>query len=119
MDNKKKILIVDDEKPIRGILERFCRHFGYEPILCEHAGQAIHRIADADLVITDFLMPPGMNGAQLARVVKTEKKGTPVIIITATPQEVPNDHSADVLIGKPFQLEGLRKTIETFLPQSF
>jgi len=115
MNNRKKILVVDDEKSIREILKRFCQYFGYEPILCEHAGQAIHRIAEADLVITDFLMPPGMDGAQLAKIIKTEKNGTPVIILTGTPQEVPNDHPADILIGKPFQLKRLRETIENLL----
>ncbi len=117
--DKKTILIVDDEEGIRDMLERFCQHYGYKSILCENAGQAIHRIADADLVITDFEMPPGMNGVQLAKIIKTEKNGTPVILITGKPWGVPEDNPADVIIPKPFQSEGLQKTIETFLSQSF
>jgi len=114
---KKTILIVDDEKLIRNLLEEFCKQSGYESILCENAEQAVNRITDADLVITDFQMP-GMSGADLAKVVKKEKPGLPIIIFTGTPGEVPKDHSANVLISKPFELKGLREITENLLSRA-
>ena len=62
-----------------------------------------------DIVITDLFLP-GMNGDQLARIVKREDGEKPVILLTAyPPREIPPD--VDAVLLKPFSLELLREML--------
>ena len=112
---KKTILVVDDVASIRNLLEDFLTSYGYDPILCENGEHAVPYINQADLLITDFNMPPGMNGVELTKIAKREKPGMPVIIMTATPEDVPIDHLADKVIEKPFSIKQLEKAIASLV----
>ena len=112
---KKTILVVDDENGIRSMLGEFMSIFGYDPIICEDGEHAIPNIGKADLIITDFNMPPGMNGTELTKIAKREKPGMPVIIMTGTPWDIPVDHWADAVVEKPFQIEQMKKVIANLL----
>ena len=84
MPEKPKILIVDDEKPLRDMLAKW---FGrtYDCLTAPDAEQALKALADTPdlaLMITDFKMP-GKSGIKLAREAKTIKPDLPVIILTA------------------------------------
>ena len=81
---KPKILIVDDEKPLRDMLAKW---FGrsYECLTApdgEQAMKAVDANPDLALMITDFKMPEE-NGLELARRAKAARPGLPVIILTA------------------------------------
>ena len=81
---KPKILIVDDEKPLRDMLAKW---FGrsYECLTApdgEQAMKAVDANPDLALMITDFKMPEE-NGLELARRAKAARSGLPVIILTA------------------------------------
>ena len=81
---KPKILIVDDEKPLRDMLAKW---FGrtYDCRTAPDAEQALKALADTPdlaLVITDFKMP-GKDGLALAREAKAARPDLPVIILTA------------------------------------
>lgn len=112
---KRTILVVDDENGIRSMLGEFLAMFDYDTIICKDGEHAIPNIGKADLIITDFNMPPGMNGAELTKIAKREKPGMPVIIITGTPWDIPADHWADAVVEKPFRIEQLKKVIANLL----
>ncbi len=112
---KKTILVVDDENGIRSMLGEFLAMFDYDTIVCRDSEHAIPYISKADLIITDFNMPPGMNGAELTKIAKREKPGMPVIIMTGTPWDLPVDHRADTVVEKPFKIEQLKKVIANLL----
>ncbi len=81
---KPKILIVDDEKPLRDTLARW---FGraYECLVAPDGDAALRLLAenpDTALVITDERMP-GMSGTELLRKVKADRPGLTVIMLTA------------------------------------
>jgi len=111
---KKTILVADDEELMRNIIRRFCAHFDYEKIICEDAESAVPNIDKADILITDLEMP-GMNGIELTKAAKEEKPEMPVILMTGKPWIVPEDHPADELLSKPFDIEDLRKTVARLL----
>ncbi len=54
-----KILVVDDEEPIRGLLRHALIANGYEVVEASNGTEAIHRFREGaiDLVITDIIMP--------------------------------------------------------------
>lgn len=114
---KKTILVVDDRDGVRYTLEGFLAWVGYNVLLCEDGEHAISYINQADLLITDFNMPPGMNGAELTKIAKREKPNLPVIIMTGEPENIPVDHLADKVVEKPFDTKQLEKIIASILKE--
>ena len=115
--DKKTILFVDDNKAMRYILKEFLAMSGYSTIICEDGKHAIPHINSADMLITDLNMPGGISGVELTKIAKRKKPGMPVIIMTATPWDVPttDDNLADAVIDKSFSLKTLREIINNFM----
>lgn len=81
---KKKILIVDDEKPLRDTLARWFRP-QYECLTAPDADDALRQIrenSDLALMITDVKMP-GEDGVTLLRKAKEIRQNLPAILLTA------------------------------------
>ena len=81
---KKKILIVDDEKPLRDTLARWFRP-QYECLTAPDADDALRQIrenSDLALMITDVKMP-GEDGVTLLRKAKEIRPNLPAILLTA------------------------------------
>ncbi|MBI4919885.1 response regulator [Candidatus Azambacteria bacterium] len=117
----KKILIIDDEKPIGKLVGHLVRSMSHQPIICENGEQAIEHIEGVDLIITDFNLSGGrgLNGVQLAKKAKTLRPELPVIIMTGNSDAIPPHHLADGVIDKPFGLDWLRYVISDCLRNRF
>ena len=74
MKKSKKILIVDDEPAIRGVLTQFLRQEGYECIATENGTDALDILETESIpvVLLDMLMP-GLDGIPLLQEVKKKK----------------------------------------------
>jgi len=81
---KFQILIVDDEKVQREILEGFLLKQGYGVIAVEDGQKALQKFRSGtfDMVLTDYRMP-GMDGIQLLREVRRLTPEAVVVIMTA------------------------------------
>ena len=85
---RPRILLVDDEVNIRKVLGTLLKQSGFE-VHAEPSGEAaLGRVRSApsgtfDAVITDFVMPGGMNGMELLRSLTLEDPAMPVIMLTA------------------------------------
>ena len=114
------ILIVDDEKNYRVVLEALLGSEGYETATAGNARDALRLIreSDLDLVITDMKMP-GMNGMDLLEASKGIKPELPVIMMTAygtiEMAVAAMKKQAFDYITKPFQNEELKLTIKKAL----
>lgn len=80
--NKKRILVVDDEQPIRTLIERAVKAAGLD---CLTAGDGLEALEilkkePVDIVITDVVMPR-MNGIELTNKIR-EKFNADVIVMT-------------------------------------
>jgi len=108
MNNRKRILMVDDQPEVCEQLHMLVEALDYEVTSTTSPEKALREFeaASFDAVLTDFSMP-GMNGGELARQVKELKPGTPVVMITGMEHYVP-DNAIDGLIYKPPQLAELK-----------
>ena len=112
-----RVLIVDDNREIRTILEEYLREEGY---VAEGAGDgkealAKHGSAPFDLIITDLNMP-GMTGMELIKAISKEESATEFIIITGYASldsaiEAVKAGAFDYIV-KPFRIEELRVVIK-------
>ena len=110
------VLLVDDEKDVRGPAAVRLRELGYR-VLEAADGPAALRLLDRgvsiDLLVTDVGLPGGMNGRQVAEVVRERRAGLPVLFITGYASTVLPEGSE--VIGKPFDLDTLARRIEAML----
>ena len=79
-----KILVIDDEKQIRRVIELQLSKAGHEIILCANGKEGLDKLADCDfdLIITDLRMPK-VTGIELLKELRDRKSKTPVIVTTA------------------------------------
>ena len=111
---RKRVLVVDDEPPMREILGNLLGAFGYDWETASDAAEALTKLehTEFDLVLADLNMP-GMNGAELAREVKRRNERMRVVIITGSnPQNLTQD--IDRVLRKPISVEELKETIALF-----
>ncbi len=109
--NKKRLLIIEDDKDIRTFLETtLLGYFEVETAADGVFGLKVAQEEDFDLIICDILMP-GMNGFIVTRKLKEnfETSHIPVVLLTAmgaTEDEIEGVESgADAYIIKPFSME--------------
>lgn len=79
-----KVLIVDDEEMAIKLVEHQLKLDGFEIITTTDGREAMDLIKseEPDLVVSDIMMP-FMSGLELLELIKSEKKKTPVILVSA------------------------------------
>jgi two-component system response regulator AtoC len=84
---KKRILIVDDEEPVRTICVRTLAPLGHSLAVAADADEALAYCEKEifDLVITDYRMPGTMDGLVLGQTIKRRSPETQIILMTAFP----------------------------------
>ncbi len=117
---KGNILVVDDEKSMREILEIFLKSEGYAVSVAENGEKAIEAVKKDifDLIITDMKMPK-VSGLELLKNVKQITPYTAVVIITAfgtteSAVEAMKLGAYDY-IQKPFQMVDIRLVVKNAL----
>ena len=121
-NNKKHILIVDDDNRIRDLLKDYLTENNYIVSTAENADRAKERLRylKFDIIILDVMMP-GQNGYDLTKEIKKQIK-IPVILLTAK-GEVENrikglEIGADDYIGKPFDPKELLLRIKNIIDKN-
>ena len=115
----KSILIIDDDKRLRELLEDYLKEKKYKIYLCDDFSSAneILQYFLFDLVIIDRMMPSG-DGIDLIKIIK-ENKNIPVIMLTALSESENRiqglQYGADDYLSKPFEPEELYLRIKKLL----
>jgi len=98
------ILLVDDEPAIRESLAFALRRDGFEITQAATLREARDRVADADLILLDLVLPDG-NGLEFLRLLRA-RSDVPVIILTSRDEETDRvvglEIGADDYVLKPF-----------------
>ncbi|MFQ5840818.1 MAG: sigma-54-dependent transcriptional regulator, partial [Thermodesulfobacteriota bacterium] len=119
-----RILIVDDDREMLGLLRDVCEQEGFEVTTEENGVGALKRVGRErfDVVVSDIKMP-GIKGFELLEKTKKYSPLTPVILITAFGSI--NSAIKAMKLGafdyltKPFEMEELSIVIEKALENSF
>ncbi|MDT8402440.1 MAG: response regulator transcription factor [Bacteroidales bacterium] len=116
----KKILIIEDEEPIRTALEDDFRLENYEVITATDGLEGLSKASDPDidLIILDIMLP-GMNGFEVCKKLRYNGVKTPIIMLTAKGQEIDRvlglEIGADDYITKPFSPRELQARVKAVL----
>ncbi len=115
----KRILVVDDNAPIRGLVREFIEaRPGFE--ICGEATDGVEGIEKGrelkpDLIVLDFLMPR-INGLQAALILHEIVPNAPIILLTFYKDAVPTDlaQAAGVasILSKTDQLASLADEVQ-------
>ena len=114
------ILVVDDDAPVRRMLERTLAAEGYAVRLAGDGGTALARVEESvpDLLVLDVAMP-GLDGLAVCRRLRSRGLGLPVLLLTArdTLEErvAGLDAGADDYVVKPFATEELLARVRALL----
>ncbi len=115
----KKVLIVDDEEDIRGIISEFCEILGLETIIAENGNEGIEKYKkeNTDLIFTDIKMPD-MDGFQFVKKIRELDKDVPIIVCSGFIDEINKkkiiDCGANSYIEKPFKLSDFQEILKKF-----
>jgi two-component system, OmpR family, KDP operon response regulator KdpE len=106
-----KVLVVDDEPPIRKLLRMGLGTQGYQIMDAPNAKVALELMADEpDLVILDLGLPD-MQGFELLRQIRARREDLPIVVLSSRGDEVVKvealDLGADDYVTKPFGMEEL------------
>ncbi|HYX29242.1 MAG TPA: response regulator transcription factor [Pyrinomonadaceae bacterium] len=122
MDNKKRILVVDDEPKITLVLRSGLSKHGYD-LRVAAEGESALELFNAwmpDLVVTDLSMP-NMNGLELCRRIRAISD-VPIVVLSVKGEESTKvealDAGADDYVTKPFGIGELLARIRAVLRRS-
>ena len=116
----KRILVVEDEKPISDILKFNLEKSGYE-VLCAYDGEdglGKALAENVDLILLDVMLPK-MEGFDVLKKVRETKQSVPILMLTAREEEVDKilglEWGADDYITKPFSMRELLARVKANL----
>jgi DNA-binding response OmpR family regulator len=115
-----KILLVEDEAALAGMLNKGLTEAGYEMTLAPDGllGYELAVQHAFDVIILDIMLP-GMNGIQLCRQLRKQQMDIPILMLTAlgTTENIVAglDSGADDYLVKPFQFAELEARLRTLV----
>ena len=117
MEEKKTVLIVEDEKGIVDILRFNLEKEGYAVLTAYdgETGLALAQEKNPDIILLDVMLPK-MNGFDVCRILRENGSSVPVIILTAREEETDKvlglELGADDYITKPFSMRELMARVK-------
>lgn len=113
-----RILVVDDEAPLHGILRELLEHCGAKVQVTESGDDAVRlwdKAMDAgnpfQIVITDLSLGPGLGGIDVARHIRASSTQARILACTGSSAdpivESPTEFGFDGCLAKPFLLQEL------------
>ena len=121
--DKKKILVVEDEKAISDILIFNLQREGYDTLAAYDGAEGLRCALEEapDLILLDVMLPE-MDGFEVCRRVRAEKD-TPIIMLTAREEETDKvmglELGADDYITKPFSMRELMARVKANMRRTY
>jgi CheY-like chemotaxis protein len=112
-----KILLVEDNDPVRAFTHDMLRDAGCNVIEASNASQALQLLDDSeqfDLMLADVVMP-GQSGIELANQVRELRPNLPIVLVTGYSDELARGGVEYPCIAKPFTSTELRAAMESVL----
>ena len=119
----QKILIVDDEQPIRTLLDYNLKQSNFETIMAADGAEAILKVEseNPDLILLDLMLPK-MDGIEVCKFLRQKNINTPIIMLTAKGEETDKvlglEIGADDYMTKPFSPREVVARVKAVLRRS-
>ncbi len=120
----QRVLVVEDEQLVREMTRDLLIDLGYEVLMAESGSAALDVIADGrevDLLLTDAVLPGGMNGRELSDAVRKLRPGMRVLYMSGYTENAIIHHGRldrdAVLLQKPFRKKDLALKMREALTQ--
>ena len=114
-----KVLVIDDEPPIRKLLRMGLSTQGYAVLEAPNAKAALDLLAEAPGLIILDLGLPDMAGLDLLRTIRARSESVPIVVLSSRGDEAGKvqalDLGADDYVTKPFGMEELLARMRTAL----
>ena len=112
-----KVLVVDDERPIRKLLRMGLTTQGYDIVEAPDGKTALELLAHKpDMVILDLGLPD-VNGLDLLKTIRARNESVPIVVLSSRSDEAGKvealDLGADDYVTKPFGMDGLLARLRT------
>ena len=122
MENKTKVMVIDDSNTIRRSAKLFLSSAGFDIIEVEDGFDALSKIMEQepDLVFIDVLMP-NLDGLQTCQIIRRNPmfKNLPIIILSSKDGEF--DKAKGLMMGandylvKPFTKDSIIKVVKSYI----
>jgi PAS domain S-box-containing protein len=112
------VLVVEDNPEVLAVCVSMLEQLGYKAYAVSGALAALEVIEnkDFDLVLSDIVMPGGMDGAALANAIRARRPQLPVLLATGfSPSGKHSDHP---VIRKPFDISELSRTVARLIAEA-
>jgi len=116
-----KVLIVDDEEPVRKFVERVLGEHGYHTALAVDGTEALEvaqKLGQFEILITDWMMPR-MTGDELARRLRQNEPGLKVLYLTGYSDQLFKEKVTlwedEAFLDKPCSVKGLAEAVALLL----
>ena len=116
------VLVVEDDEDVRSITVQFLETLGYRALTARNGQEALQLTARTpiDLVVSDIVMPGGMNGVDLARELRAHHPTIHVILASGYAAGSENLQKADgtqefLVLAKPYQQADIARAVRIAL----
>ncbi len=116
------ILLVEDDSGVRDVAAQMLLEAGFKVIAANDGNSGLERFNNnpgIDLVFSDIMMPGGMNGIDMAKLILKEKPRTPILLATGYTQQILKDKIEEsdniTCISKPYDTNKLPELINSML----
>ncbi|WP_083440474.1 MULTISPECIES: histidine kinase famiy protein [Aquincola] len=114
------VLVVDDRAEIAEMAAMMLREAGYTAVDCSSAKEALALLdsdTPFDLLLTDLIMPGGMNGVLLAREAQAKRPDLKVVLMTGFADSTPDRWGGNhyEMVFKPYSQADLTKKVRQVL----
>jgi two-component system, OmpR family, alkaline phosphatase synthesis response regulator PhoP len=121
--SKMKILVVEDDRDIAKLLKYNLEKEGHQVFLAQDGeeGVALFRREKPRLILLDLMLPK-VDGLEACRLIRSEDKKVPILMLTAKSTEVDKivglEMGADDYVTKPFSVREVMTRVKTLLRRS-
>jgi PAS domain S-box-containing protein len=114
----KRVLVVEDEEVVRGLVRQMLVGEGYEVLVAQDGEEAIELAGRStiDVLLTDLTMPK-VGGREVAERLRESQPGLRVIYMSGYAEDLPTGAlpPATSFLGKPFTFAELTETVHSLL----